>query len=41
MAHSVSQAPVAAYCSSWAVKRTLELAMGQIFGDATSDVLVR
>ena len=41
MAHSVSQAPVAAYCSSWAVEHTLELAMGQIFGDATPDVLVR
>ena len=37
MAHSVSQAPVAAYCSTWAVERTIELAMRQIYGLETPD----
>jgi len=39
MAHSVSQAPVAAYCSTWAVEHTIELAMRQIYGDLVPDEL--
>jgi len=39
MAHSVSQAPVAAYCWTWAVERSIKLAMRQIFGGATPDAL--
>jgi len=39
MAHSVNQAPVAAYCSTWAVERTIELAMRQIYGEETPDVM--
>jgi len=39
MAHSVTQAPVAAYCSTWAVEHTIELAMRQIYGDDVPDEL--
>jgi len=41
MAHSVSDAPAAAYCSTWAIERTVELAMRQIYRGDTPDALLQ
>jgi len=39
MAHIVSQAPVTAYCSTWAIECAIELAIRQIYGNDTPDAL--
>ena len=41
MAHSIDDAPAAAYCSKWAIEHAIELAMVQIYKDHASPVILQ